>query len=204
MKALWIGFGAAVATLGTSTSHASGLHSQVSMVTYTDFGQNMGRYRVNGVNDLLSSIRKKEGGVVITYKEGHDDYTLEHYMPSFESQGDNGAYAAVGYNFIATVAHNGCQNPIFTGRYIGDANSLRYYGVEYNDALDFCMVAQSPDKSATFDYKVAFSDGSDLRIATGDGTLPPQSVTWNTDGSAIGWGTFRTGAFPETVIGEHH
>ena len=143
-----------VSTLGASNLYAAGMHYQVSYITYTDFGQNMGRYRVSGVNDLLSSIRKEEGGVVITYKEGHDDYTLEHYMPSFESQGDNGAYAAIGYNYIATVQHNGCQNPIFTGRYIGDANSLRYYGVEYKDALDFCMVAQSPDKSATFDYKV--------------------------------------------------
>ncbi|MCQ2365585.1 MAG: hypothetical protein MJ056_00275 [Akkermansia sp.] len=141
-------------TMCITSAYGAGMHYQVSYITYTDFGQNMGRYRVSGVNDLLSSIRKKEGGVVITYKEGHDDYTLEHYMPSFESQGDNGAYAAIGYNYIATVQHNGCQNPIFTGRYIGDANSLRYYGVEYNDALDFCMVAQSPDKSATFDYKV--------------------------------------------------
>ena len=141
-------------TMCITSAYGAGMHSQVSYITYTDFGQNMGRYRVSGVNDLLSSIRKEEGGVVITYKEGHDDYTLEHYMPSFESQGDNGAYAAIGYNYIATVQHNGCQNPIFTGRYIGDANSLRYYGVEYNDALDFCMVAQSPDKSATFDYKV--------------------------------------------------
>ena len=143
-----------VSTLGTSNTYAAGMHYQVSYITYTDFGQNMGRYRVSGVNDLLSSIRKEEGGVVITYTEGHDDYTMEHYMISFESQGDNGAYAAIGYNYIATVQHNGVQNPIFTGRYIGDANSLRYYGVEYSDALDFCMVAQSPDKSATFDYKV--------------------------------------------------
>ena len=143
-----------VTTLGTSNSYGASLHYQVSPITYADFGQNMGRYRVEGVNDLLSSIRDRDKGVVITYKEGHDDYTMEHYMISFESQGDNGAYAAIGYNYIATVQHNGCQNPIFTGRYIGDANSLRYYGVEYSNALDFCMVAQSPDKSATFDYKV--------------------------------------------------
>ena len=155
LKALWIGFGAAVATLGTSTSHASGLHSQVSMVTYTDFGQNMGRYRVNGVNDLLSSIRQREGGVVITYIEGHDDYTLDHYMPSFESQGDNGAYAAVGYNFIATVAHNGCQNPTFTGRYIEEADSLHYMGVEYRDAFTFCLQpGRGINVSYAYDYKM--------------------------------------------------
>ena len=141
-------------TLGTSNLYAGGMHSQVSLVTYTDFGQNMGRYRVEGVNELLSSIRQEEGGVVITYIEGHDDYTLDHYMPSFESQGDNGAYAAIGYNYIATVNHNGCQNPTFTGRYINGSDSLRYYGVEYRGNTVFCLQAATPDRSATHDYKV--------------------------------------------------
>ena len=128
-----------VTTLGTFNTYAAGLHSQVGMVTYTDFGQNMGRYRVNGVNDLLSSIRTRDGGVNIYYQEGHDDFLLPHYMISYESQGDNGAYAAVGYNFIATVAHNGCQNPTFTGRYINGADSLHYYGVEYRSNITFCL-----------------------------------------------------------------
>lgn len=143
-----------VSTLGTSNLYAGGMHSQVSLVTYTDFGQNMGRYRVNGVNDLLSSIRREEGGVVITYLEGHDDYTLEHDMPSFESQVDSGAFAAVGYNFIATVQHNNCQNPTFTGRYLDGNVSLHYYGVEYRDALTFCLAAQSDDQTHTHDYKL--------------------------------------------------
>ena len=130
------------------------MHSQVSIVTYTDFGQNMGRYRVNGVNDLLSSIRREEGGVVITYLEGHDDYTMDTPMISFESQGDVGALAAIGYNYIATVQHNACQNPTFTKRYVTDANSLHYYGTEYRDALTFCLVAQSEDQQHTQDYKV--------------------------------------------------
>ena len=127
-----------VSTLGTSNTYAAGLHSQVGMVTYTDFGQNMGRYRVNGVNDLLSTIRENDG-VCIYYQEGHEDFRLPHYMISYESQGDNGAYAAVGYNFIATVAHNGCQNPTFTGRYINGADSLHYYGVEYRSNITFCL-----------------------------------------------------------------
>ena len=141
-------------TMCTTSAYGAGMHSQVSIVTYTDFGQNMGRYRVNGVNDLLSSIRRKEGGVVITYLEGHDDYTLEHDMPSFESQVDSGAFAAVGYNFIATVQHNNCQNPTFTGRYLDGNVSLHYYGVEYRDALTFCLAAQSDDQTHTHDYKL--------------------------------------------------
>ena len=141
-------------TLGTSNLYAGGMHSQVSLVTYTDFGQNMGRYRVEGVNELLSSIRQEEGGVVITYIEGHDDYTMDTPMISFESQGDIGAYAAIGYNYIATVDHNGVQNPVFTGRYIDEANSLRYFGVEYRYSQVFRLQAASPDHSATHDYKV--------------------------------------------------
>ena len=141
-------------TLGTSNLYAGGMHSQVSLVTYTDFGQNMGRYRVEGVNALLSSIRQEEGGVVITYIEGHDDYTMDTPMPSFESQGDNGAYAAIGYNYIATVDHNGVQNPVFTGRYINGSDSLHYYGVEYRYSQVFHLQAASPDHSATHDYKV--------------------------------------------------
>lgn len=143
-----------VSTLGTSNLYAGGMHSQVSLVTYTDFGQNMGRYRVNGVNELLSSIRKEDDGVVITYLEGHEDYTMDTPMISFESQGDNGAYAAIGYNYIATVNHNGCQNPTFTGRYIDGSDSLRYYGVEYRDNREFCMQAASPDGATRHDYKV--------------------------------------------------
>ena len=150
-KALLCAF-SLVTTLGTSNTYAAGLHSQVGMVTYTDFGQNMGRYRVNGVNDLLSSIRERDGGVSIYYQEGHDDFLLPHYMISYESQGDNGAYAAVGYNFIATVAHNACQNPTFTGRYINGTDSLHYYGVEYRGNITFGLLPG--DSNWSYDFKM--------------------------------------------------
>lgn len=130
-----------------SAAQAGTLHSQVTMQTYTDFGQNVARYSVSGVNELLSSIRERDKGVVLTYTGGLPPYTLQHPMISFESQGDNGAYAAIGYNFIATVQHNGVQNPTFTARYIGDTDSLHYYGIEYRDSANFLL-------TPSVDYKI--------------------------------------------------
>ena len=143
-------------SLGVSPSaHGAGLHSQITIQTYTDFGQNMGMYRVNGINPLLDAIRERDGGVVITYTADHADYVLPHGMISFESQGDNGAYVGIGYNYLATVAHNGCQNGTYTGRYVGDANSIHYYGVEYRNQMTFCL---QPGKEVgggiNFDHKM--------------------------------------------------
>lgn len=144
-----------VATLGTTNTYAGGLHSQISIETYTDFGQNMGRYRVNGINSLLDAIRQRDGGVVITYTADHEDYVLPHGMISFESQGDNGAYVGIGYNYLATVAHNGCQNGTYTGRYVGNSEAIHYYGVEYRGQMTFCL---QPGKEVgggiDFDHKM--------------------------------------------------
>ncbi|MBR5889360.1 MAG: hypothetical protein IKY92_04875, partial [Akkermansia sp.] len=58
---------AAVATFAPSAT-AGVMHSDATYQTYTDFGQNCGRYVVGGkVNDLLSEIRKAENGIAITY-----------------------------------------------------------------------------------------------------------------------------------------
>lgn len=157
-KALCAAVAVALSTLGSSTAFAAGLHSQVSIQTYTDFGQNMGMYRVVGVNPLLQAIRDQEG-ILINYKEGtgHESWAMPAgVMISFESQGDNGAYAAFGNNYIATVGHNGCQNPTYTGRYIGDANSIHYFGVEYRSQITFCLQPGDVvfDKDYTFDHKV--------------------------------------------------
>lgn len=104
-------------------------HPDVSLLTCCDFGQNRGRFAVRELNALQKKLAEK--GVVLSYTGGQADYTLPHGMPSFESQGDNGAYAAIAPNAIATVQHNGVQNPTFTGRYVGVEQSLHYNGVEY-------------------------------------------------------------------------
>lgn len=127
-------------------------HQDATIQTYTDFGQNMGRYKVGGeVNALLKHLN--QGGYVITYTGGQADFTLPHDMIDFESAGDIGAYVAIGNNFIATVAHNGVQNPTFTGRYIGDKHAVHYATIEYryNYTISDNTFCLRPD----IDYKIA-------------------------------------------------
>lgn len=90
-------------TLG-SVSMGGIMHQDASFQTYTDFGQNMGRYSTGATNALLQHLHAD--GVIISYTGGQADQKLAHEMISFESQTDKGNAAAVGYNFIATVWHN--------------------------------------------------------------------------------------------------
>ena len=100
------------------------------MQVYADFGQNRGRYSTSNVNALLQELNKN--GVTISYNNGAADYTLEHGMISFDSRQENdGPSAAVCYNYIATVSHNGVQKPYFSYLELGEANSIRYMGIEY-------------------------------------------------------------------------
>lgn len=111
------------------TAEAAILYSGISIATYTDFGQNMGRYRVYETNALLNYLN--QDGVRISYLDGSPDYTLLHGMISFESQNDGGYAAAIGYNFIATVEHNSSFDSTFTSRYIGWDNAIKYSSIEY-------------------------------------------------------------------------
>lgn len=109
---------------------AGTLSSEVDLQLYADFGQNRGRYSVTNVNALLEELNKN--GVTISYTSGKESYTLNQEMISFESrQEGNGAAAAVCYNFIATVSHNGVQNPYFSYLELGADNAIHYKGIEY-------------------------------------------------------------------------
>lgn len=128
-------------------AQAGVMHSAVSVKTYTDFGQNMGRYKTGTTNALLSYLNAS--GVTINYTDGRAAYTLLYGMPSFEATQDGGPAAAIGYNFIATVSHNGVQNPTFTSRYLGGTSSVHYQGIEYRSSQDatFLLVSNT-------DYKI--------------------------------------------------
>lgn len=104
-------------------------HPDVSLQTCCDFGQNRGRFAVKELNALQKHLAAQ--GVTLHYSGGQADFTLPHGMISFEAQGDNGALAAIAPNAIATVQHNGVQNPTFTARYLGAEHSIRYNGIEY-------------------------------------------------------------------------
>lgn len=141
-------YAAAVATLGSLGAYAGTLHEDVSMQTYTDFGQNMGRYVTGGhVNALLSHIRSQEG-ITITYTGGQSDYRLQPTeMVSFDAQADNGASIGIGFNFLATVEHNGVQNPTFTSHLLPAGSSVQYNGIEYRDSDTFLL-------TPSVDYKI--------------------------------------------------
>lgn len=135
-RALLATFAAVAAFSTTDTAQGSTLYSSVGMQTYTDFGQNYGRYQAGRVNDLLSSIRKRDGGVVIYYlgdKFANYTYTMEHGMIDFSSSSYASVDAAIGYGFLATVQHNGVQNPSYAAAEVGEAYAVKYAGIEYRN-----------------------------------------------------------------------
>ncbi|MCQ2371213.1 MAG: hypothetical protein MJ058_04060 [Akkermansia sp.] len=136
-----------------STADAACLHAAVSPTTYTDFGQNMARYSVYQVNELLTQIRANNG-VQIPYTTDTPPATMGVGQPmiSFESVNGDGAFTAVGYNYTATVSHNGCPNPCFTGRYVGEDQAVHYQGVEYRSSQNKVFLL-----SPSIDYKITRS-----------------------------------------------
>ncbi len=119
-----------LAAIVSAPAWGATLSSEVDLQVYADFGQNRGRYSTSNVNALLQELNKN--GVTISYNNGAADYTLEHGMISFESrQESNGAAAAVCYNYIATVSHNGVQAPYFSYLELGESQSIKYQGIEY-------------------------------------------------------------------------
>ncbi len=148
--------GAAAAFTCSHTAEAMVQHADVSLITYTDFGQNMGRYAVGNINALLNHIRKSEEGVTISYTGGQATYTLQHGMVDFSAVATSsacGASTAIGYNFIATVKHNGVQNPTFSASNLADGQSIRYQGIELRNDATFLLTP-----NGVTDYNVSTAD----------------------------------------------
>lgn len=108
------------------------MNSDVSLITYADYGQNLGRYKTDATaNALLSYIRERDGGVVLTYIGGQSDYLLPHEMPNFTGTTNNGAFMSLGYNATVSVQHNGVTSGSFTGGYLAANHQVLYQGIEY-------------------------------------------------------------------------
>ncbi len=146
----------------------------------------MGRYAVGNTNALLQYLNA--GGVKLTYTGGQADYTLPHGMIDYGSQADNGASAALGYNFIATVQHNGVQNPTFTGRYLPEGNSIRYQGIEYRYGDTFLLTPEGDYKITRLSKIVTDVDGSAVYGEAGGG------YSLSNDASPVGLQLYRSGA----------
>ncbi len=172
-------------------AESAALHSDVTMATYTDFGQNKGRYVVANRNALLQHLADT-GGVQINYTSGQDAYTLPHGMVDFTGIAANGASTAIGYNYVATVRHNGVQAPTFSGNDLAAGQSICYYGIEYRYASDFRLTPNA-------DYKITrlsklVTDVAGAAIYSG-----------NTGSALVGQTIYRAGAgrmFRENEQGE--
>ena len=124
-----------VASVTCMPVSAEVMHRDITLLTYTDFGQNAGRY-VNdaSANSLLQYIRQQEGGVVITYTGGQADYTLAHGMIDFGSAYHVATAAAISPAAIATAAHHELNfTSTFTNKVygIGNENAIKYKAIEY-------------------------------------------------------------------------
>lgn len=169
-----------------SVATAGYMHGDASLLTYTDFGQNMGRYSVGNTNALLDYINRD--GVKITYTGGQADYTMEHGMIDFSSQCDGGYGAAIGYNFYTTVQHNGVHNNTYTANYLGNNYAIHYQGIEYRSSSSFLITTNN-------DYKVTRQS---KLITDVTGSTVYGSVTGDysglTDGSLKGQILYRSGS----------
>lgn len=189
-----------------------------SLLTYADFGQNMGRY-VTGtnVNGLLQHIRTQDKGVLITYTDGTASNVLEHGMIDFSSvvQGGGGIGAGnlVAPNAYITAQHNGTFSPSFSStNVVGEGNAIRYQGIEYrnsafeirsNSTMDIKITRLN--KLVTDAAPAAVYGGSLSRDALLGQTVyhsgAGRQYVYNEEAGALWWqanpGTFITGGATE-------
>ncbi len=114
------------------------MHSDATLITYTDFGQNVGRYKtMESANALLQHIRQQEGGVTITYTGGQQTYVMPHGMIDFGSTYHVATCAAISPSAIATVAHNYTFDSWFSNKVygIGMENAVKYKGIELGEGV---------------------------------------------------------------------
>lgn len=120
----------------TIPAWGGGMHEDVNILTYADFGQNKGRYAVGGaVNELLDAIRLKDGGIKFEYQnpsKADTPYIIDYNqgMINYSATADIGAYNAISPTFIATVLHNGSQDGSFSEKLVGSAHAINYEGID--------------------------------------------------------------------------
>lgn len=132
----------------SGTAVAGVMHSDVTMPTYTDFGQNKGRYVVgSAVNSLLQHIRDTEGGIGIEYTDGTQTYYLsnEQGMIDFVGVHDSGYCTLVSPSMVATVLHNGSLNGSFSANDIGEEHAQNYSVLDIRGSNKFRIMEEHGD-----------------------------------------------------------
>lgn len=123
----------------TMSARASVMHGDVPLITYTDFGQNAGRFVAGETNALLQHIRERDGGIYIDYTGGQDSYLipLAQGVPDFSATFYVSTAAALSPSMIVTVGHNGEISSNFTSEVagIGATHAVKYQaiGSRYSD-----------------------------------------------------------------------
>lgn len=144
-------------TLGSMTAHAGVMHEDVHLQTYTDFGQNCGRYVVGArENALLRHIRSEEKGISIPYTNGNPAYYIPESqgMINFSGMIDCGAMAAIGPNIVASVEHVEAMDASFAVRVIGKEAAIKYSAIDITDSNQFRLTPGN-DGMGNFDYMLA-------------------------------------------------
>ncbi|MBE6414967.1 MAG: hypothetical protein E7032_00350 [Akkermansiaceae bacterium] len=131
------------AATAATTAWGGGMHSDVAKRTYSDFGQNKGRFRVTGISSMLQAIRDKDGGIAMPKANGDVTWVIPESqgMIDFSNSVDfgpvgtmcHGAGAAFGANYIVTVAHNPGFSASFGVTPLGSANSIKYSTVQITE-----------------------------------------------------------------------
>ncbi len=157
-------------------TQAGTMHDDVSFQTYTDYGQNLGRY-VQGcnANALLQYIRNEvEHGIVIHYTDG-TSYTISNEQGIVDSSGvfDIGAANAISPNFIATVLHNGSLNASYSERVVGSEHAINYSGVDIRSSDIYRLAPLQADGVTQYDYMLQRQS----KIVTDATWLPITSIS---------------------------
>lgn len=146
-------------------AQAAIMHSDATLITYTDFGQNTGRYKTTeSANALLQYIRQQAGGVTITYTGGQQTYIMPHGMIDFGSTYHVATCAAISPSAVASCAHYYTFNSSFTNHVygIGSAHAVQYKGIE----MAAGTVGDPRWNSSVFSHTL----GNGPTAAAGDGT----------------------------------
>ncbi len=151
------------------SAYAGIMHSDATIATYTDFGQNKGRFVVgSSVNSLMQHIRDTEGGIGIEYTDGTPTYYLSNQqgMINFSGVHDGGHSALVSVNMLATVKHNGSLSASFAANDIGNEHAQKYSVLDIRGSDKFRLT-----EASGYDYMLQ----RQTRIVT-DAVMAPVST----------------------------
>lgn len=163
----------------TVPAWGTGLHGYVAKQTYSDFGQNKGRFRVTGISTMLQAIRDKDGGIAMPTAEGKTTWVLPSSQGMIDFSGIvdygpngtqcHGAGAAFGANYIVTVAHNPPYSASFGVTQLGSEHTIKYNTVvisekDMGSAADWGLYRQNKiytDVVGAYNYSGVTSEKQD-------------------------------------------